>query len=554
LILAYQDHEPIFINRTEDFITYGFPGNGSQQFPYLIESLNISTDGYCINIMNVNDCFIIRGCLLSSSSADIGVGINISNVINGTIEYCIISHKEMGVSLNSSVGCLVTHCVIEDNSQLGVMVNKSLNCTLNNITMYNNGEYGVIINDSLKCDISNCTIRNHIEMGIEINFSSECKVFESISIFNKRGLNTLLTNQCIFEKNILESNSWDGVYLHTSNNCILFNNTIYSNSGFGIVINQGHNNLLYGNRIGWNTNNGLDNGLNNMWDDGVSQGNFWSDCVEGVFYEIPGAGRGIDYYPFSILSINHPTDIQLEAGSSEYYLIWTVSALFPHSYTLYMNDSLIRLQPWNGSDIIIPINSAELMVINYTIVLYDVNGHFVQDTIIVRIIDTTLPILDHPVDIEYEVGIIGNEITWNPIDNNPRQYKILRNGKIIRAGGWYGLAITISVDNLEAGLYNYTLIVYDAGGYMVYDTVFVNVKPANGNANQPSTNTQADSFLYSPVLAGALFFAGALIFLQAVALQLFNNRTGLLKLKHIANETETPFASQVKLGPKDEDS
>jgi len=102
------------------------------------------------------------------------------------------------------------------------------------------------------------------------------------------------------------------------------------------------------------------------------------------------------------------------------------------------------------------------------------------------------PLLDSPSDIEYEYLETGNLITWSPIDANPHNYTILRNGTIVSSGGWNGSSISILVDWLIPGVYEYTLIVYNIGGYFSSDTVIVIVAipdPTTVTSTTPTTTT-----------------------------------------------------------------
>ncbi|MCK5409911.1 MAG: hypothetical protein KAJ30_06560, partial [Candidatus Heimdallarchaeota archaeon] len=55
----------IYINELDDFIEYGFPGNGSEENPFIIENYEISNlDVHGIAIYNVDQYFIIRNCVL----------------------------------------------------------------------------------------------------------------------------------------------------------------------------------------------------------------------------------------------------------------------------------------------------------------------------------------------------------------------------------------------------------------------------------------------------------------------------------------------------------
>ncbi|MFX1440173.1 MAG: hypothetical protein ACFFFD_07980, partial [Promethearchaeota archaeon] len=63
----YEDWEPILIQNADDFVRYGFPGDGTESNPYIIERLNISTsEETCIWISDVNVSFVIRNCRITS--------------------------------------------------------------------------------------------------------------------------------------------------------------------------------------------------------------------------------------------------------------------------------------------------------------------------------------------------------------------------------------------------------------------------------------------------------------------------------------------------------
>ncbi|MDF1537711.1 MAG: hypothetical protein P1Q69_02270 [Candidatus Thorarchaeota archaeon] len=64
-VSSYEVHSPITITHNSDFnVTYGFPGNGTKESPYLIEGLNISSDTKCISISFTDCYFEIVDCIL----------------------------------------------------------------------------------------------------------------------------------------------------------------------------------------------------------------------------------------------------------------------------------------------------------------------------------------------------------------------------------------------------------------------------------------------------------------------------------------------------------
>ena len=91
--------------------------------------------------------------------------------------------------------------------------------------------------------------------------------------------------------------------------------------------------------------------------------------------------------------------------------------------------------------------------------------------------DTNPPIIDHPVDIYYDEGDLGNSITWNPSDTNPYYFNITRNTTLLEHGViWDGSSISIDIDGLSEGVYNFTCYVFDREDLFGWDSVIVTVE------------------------------------------------------------------------------
>lgn len=80
-------------------------------------------------------------------------------------------------------------------------------------------------------------------------------------------------------------------------------------------------------------------------------------------------------------------------------------------------------------------------------------------------------------DISYEVGTTGHQIVWEVSDDNPLLYSVFRNGTLIDTDLWNGSDITVNIDGLGVGTYNYTLYLFDASLNMASSTVWVTVTP-----------------------------------------------------------------------------
>jgi hypothetical protein len=136
---------------------------------------------------------------------------------------------------------------------------------------------------------------------------------------------------------------------------------------------------------------------------------------------------------------------------------------------------LIDEGDWDGSPILACVYGLALGAYSYTLVVYDTSENLNSDTVLVSVVDTTPPTIDSPADIHYEEGSAGHSILWSPSDNNPHLYEVYRNGSLIDSSDWDGSELSLSVDGLTLGTYNYTLVVYDTSENWSSDTVFVSV-------------------------------------------------------------------------------
>ncbi|MFX1416315.1 MAG: hypothetical protein ACFFC0_05860 [Promethearchaeota archaeon] len=96
------------------------------------------------------------------------------------------------------------------------------------------------------------------------------------------------------------------------------------------------------------------------------------------------------------------------------------------------------------------------------------------------------PTIDNPPDITFENGSLGVSIEWHPVDANPKNYTITRNGTVHSEQLWYGFEIVLSLNHLysdglvdETGeipaVHVYTCTVFNENNESVSDTVLVYV-------------------------------------------------------------------------------
>ncbi|HME51096.1 MAG TPA: hypothetical protein VKM55_02655 [Candidatus Lokiarchaeia archaeon] len=95
------------------------------------------------------------------------------------------------------------------------------------------------------------------------------------------------------------------------------------------------------------------------------------------------------------------------------------------------------------------------------------------------------PSITQPANIKYDVGTTGHSISWTITSAYPgisnTSYIVCCNGTQITTGSWTnGTPITIAVDGLAIGIYNYTIVASDGLGGSVQDTVIVTVNVNTG--------------------------------------------------------------------------
>ncbi|NWF94582.1 MAG: hypothetical protein HXY34_00395, partial [Candidatus Thorarchaeota archaeon] len=90
------------------------------------------------------------------------------------------------------------------------------------------------------------------------------------------------------------------------------------------------------------------------------------------------------------------------------------------------------------------------------------------------------PTVSSPPDMTYVVNTTGHSITWNATDTDPLLWMVFKNDTLYAMNiFWDGGPITIKIDNLTLGCYNFTLYVADASMNIVTDSVFVYVVEAD---------------------------------------------------------------------------
>ncbi len=179
-------------------------------------------------------------------------------------------------------------------------------------------------------------------------------------------------------------------------------------------------------------------------------------------------------------TINTPPDQNWVYGTSPHMISWTVTdgASGTTSYTVYRNGSFPVSGAWTSTiGFNVNITGTPYGIWNYTIIATDGLGGSCSDMVLVTVTNDQ-PAIDSPSDINYQLGVIGNTITWTVTDgtNATTSYTIYRNMVVNKTGSWIsGAPFVVSVDGLSSGTYNFTCIAMDGLGGICSDTVWVTV-------------------------------------------------------------------------------
>ena len=93
-------------------------------------------------------------------------------------------------------------------------------------------------------------------------------------------------------------------------------------------------------------------------------------------------------------------------------------------------------------------------------------------------------------NVIYVYGTTGNVIIWEVSDDNPLTYVVIKDLDVtpVASGFWDGSDISVNVDGLEIGTYEYTLGLSDYSGNFAYDSVTVSVVTETTNSDTTTTD------------------------------------------------------------------
>ncbi|MCE7743192.1 MAG: hypothetical protein GOP50_12145 [Candidatus Heimdallarchaeota archaeon] len=223
------EHDPITIWGNDDFLDYDFAGTGTQNDPYIIEFLNItSITSYAIYIFGTNAHFVILNCLLSSSHSE-GTSIHLENVFKGTstVFNNTIINTFRGVVLSNTDSCDVNQNSFEF-CRFAISLSSSDDSGIFNNTFYNSNTnflYHIVSSSSIRMNLTSNTFDGETGL-IQLDYSTDAYLIRNqmnnASFYLTYCQRSLISNNTGIDFNIL--------LLYSRDTNITFNEGAYFSS------------------------------------------------------------------------------------------------------------------------------------------------------------------------------------------------------------------------------------------------------------------------------------------------------------------------------------
>ncbi|MFX0046521.1 MAG: nitrous oxide reductase family maturation protein NosD [Candidatus Hermodarchaeota archaeon] len=200
-----------------------WPGNGTPEYPYIIDGLNISEvyGRHCIAINNTQVSFTISNCSFHTLYAGISweAGIYLENVTNGEIVHNTFSDNDDGIYLIRSDSNTVSDNKCTDNGFGIHLIDSDSNTLTNNTCTDNNSGIHLIDSDSNTVANNTCNIN---EYGISIDGPEQSAIIHPHDESRSSHSNIIANNTCNF--------NGIGIYLYESISNIVEDNTCLGNT------------------------------------------------------------------------------------------------------------------------------------------------------------------------------------------------------------------------------------------------------------------------------------------------------------------------------------
>jgi parallel beta-helix repeat protein len=371
-------------------------------------------------------------------------GIHIRYGVNNTVTDNTVSHNgDYGVNLFRADNTTIIGNEVGNSEERGVYIYQSDNLYLYDNDVHNSGwpyggnaHSGVHIYDSLFAEVRENRIYNNSEHGLAVFSSHNATIIDNIIYHNWGnddvgcGIHVQRSDDINIIGNIIYNNTDHGLFLAQGVDGIISENIIYENTLYGVYLGLQDDsvfdeNIVYGNG---------DSGVRNDLSDNLNM--TWNVVFDNTEYGFELVGATNCYLYYNDLGWNDVANA-FDDGTNHW------------NYTGIGN--------W-WSD----FNETEGP--NYNI-----------SSIAIDYYPTLNLIAGTATPLSYELGSTGNLLIWTAGALNPENYTIHVNGSLDLNTVWNGGSVSLDVDGLDVGHYDYMLTVYHISGYSESATSYVDV-------------------------------------------------------------------------------
>jgi len=212
-------------------------------------------------------------------------------------------------------GCTQTIACGDSLTQDTILTEDLLNCP----------GHGLVIQyvDNIELDCNGHLIESSpdsTDYGVYVGANSGNTVKNCFFKDFRNGIRAWESSNNLFINNYAINSKRYGIELmENSDNNQVTRNTIINSSYSGIILTSNSNNIIWNNTFTDNNISAFDSTSTNNWNTTI--GNYWDDFISNPgyphFYEIPGPGDGIDWYPNGLT--NHAPTITTQPNTTGYY-------------------------------------------------------------------------------------------------------------------------------------------------------------------------------------------------------------------------------------------
>ncbi len=489
-------------------------------------------------ILDSNEVHGNRGVIIIHIWGNCGIDIYKSNNTQ-IIANEVYNNTQDGIFISQSYFCLVEDNLLYENARYGLYGDISHNITVNGNTIYSNNEDGLRINNGNYWNITWNIVYDNFEYGIVLLNSDECLLWYNDIGWNELG-NAIDT--------AIDSNYWN----HSS-----IGNWWSNYNGTGSYIVLGGSGIDYHPTVCMNMTPAEPTGY-----EFTSTGHlmpWWSAALNPWKYvalrngtefatgDWPGTmfDISIDGFPVGVHNVTlvlyhisghtisnqsivevedtvgptwevEPMDQFREAGDPVRYEITAIDPSSISGYELIGNDSF----EIDSTGMISNVTNMDFLdEYTFEVRAYDIYNNAISKTITITIRDTTAPLVTQsPPDIEFTEGAVGNDVIWTAYDFMLAGFEVYVDGVVQFDGALDSgnALVSISLDYLLAGQYNFTIVFYDISGNTISDTVWVVVNAVSTTTSGTTTDTLPTTEPLEPLLILTVSAGGLIIVVVVV--------------------------------------